>query len=189
MNGLKLATVATIGILALVVSGVLCAQMRVAEKQREVLQGLRAVAVMVQVVDPHHGAERAGLSKATLQTDVELRLRKNRIRVLTEREEVLSAPGLPVLWLTVNVSSLGEMSRALEGLHVVEISLSLKEDVVLARNPELQCWATTWHKHALGAVGTYKLASYPRDFVRDLVDTFCNDYLTANPNKQETRPE
>jgi hypothetical protein len=63
---------------------------------RETLRGLGAVHVVIEHLQPN--AERAGLTRSQVQTDVELRLRKAGIRVLKEQEK-LASPGMPYLYI------------------------------------------------------------------------------------------
>jgi hypothetical protein len=60
------------------------------EGERATLRGLDGVQVVVEDLQPD--VERNGLTRQQLQTDVELRLRKAGIRVLTE-QELDRAPG------------------------------------------------------------------------------------------------
>lgn len=61
---------------------------------RETLRGLKGVYVLVEHLNPE--AERDGLDKTTIQTDVELKLRQAGIQVLTGTEW-LAEPGAPCL--------------------------------------------------------------------------------------------
>jgi hypothetical protein len=59
-------------------------------REHKALRGLKGVHVLVEKLDPD--AERLGLTTAQIQADVELRLRKGGVRVLTE-EEMLETRG------------------------------------------------------------------------------------------------
>jgi len=72
----------------------------VAEEQRDTLVGLQGVFVIFEELSPE--ASRYGLTKQALQNDTELRLRRNGIRVLSEKE-VLTTPGGPMLYINVNI--------------------------------------------------------------------------------------
>jgi hypothetical protein len=67
---------------------------------RATLRGIEGVNVAIESLEPE--VERAGLVRQQIETDVELRLRKAGIRVLTE-EERQGTPGAPYLYINVNV--------------------------------------------------------------------------------------
>jgi len=141
--------------------------------ERETLAGLTGVGVLVEEMNPD--AEKDGLARSTLQTDVELKLRQAGIRVLS-KDEWLAAPGRPSLYLNVNT-----FSRT--GLYAYCILLKVKQRVTLIRNLATTSWGTTWDSRGfMGTVGADNLHTV-RDDVRDQVDQFINAYLAANPKR------
>jgi hypothetical protein len=159
------------------------ASQRWQERARASLQGLPGVYVLVESIDSE--AERDGLTMAQVQTDVELRLRKAGIQVLT-KEGWQATPGTPYLY--VNISLLKD---SLSPRYFFEIRVQLLQDAYLVR--ELSSWSTvTWERRVMGRVSIASLRSI-RDHVRDMVDAFVNDFLAANPsrapaNAQRRRP-
>jgi len=140
------------------------------------LKGLRGVYVAVKRLDPE--AERDGLFKASLQTDVELKLRQSGIRVLTQ-EELFAAPGKPLLY--VNVHLLPNSDPPSIGLYAYAIIVELYQEVRLQRDGSVVVPAATWRApRVVGTVGASKLAGI-RGTVKDLTDQFINAYLAANP--------
>jgi hypothetical protein len=99
------------------------------ETTRATLRGLEGVHVVVEALKAE--AERDGLTRTQIQTDVELRLRKAGIRVFTQ-QEVVHIPGQP--WLYVRVGTLKH--PGLE-LYVDSIDVELRQWVYLARHPNL----------------------------------------------------
>ncbi|MBI4628075.1 MAG: hypothetical protein HY729_05150 [Candidatus Rokubacteria bacterium] len=143
------------------------------ESERATLKGLPGVLVLVEDMNPE--VERAGLARATLQTDVELKLRQAGIAVLSTTE-MLAAPGYPHLYLNVATGA----PRTAPGLYVYSIQLSLKQQVVVVRNTAVSL-ASTWSTTAkFGTVGADRLSSV-RESVRDQVDKFINAWLSVNP--------
>ncbi|MFQ5875317.1 MAG: hypothetical protein ACE5JL_16175 [Dehalococcoidia bacterium] len=139
------------------------------------LSGLFGVEVVVENIKPE--AERDGLTRAALQTDVELRLRQAGIRVLTKTQG-LRTPGRP--WLYLNVSTL----KRSDGSYAYHASLGLKEYVRLERAPSRVELAETWQTLGIiGTVGIQRLHTVVREAVRDMVDAFINAYLAANPKR------
>lgn len=144
--------------------------------ERATLAGLAGIHVRVQDLDLD--AERQGLTKAALQTQVELTLRRAGIRVLTVAEW-LAAPGVPRLDLHVTTQPTQRGD-----LYAYSIDLRLRQDVTLLRDPAIRSEATTWFRGAMGTVGPpSRLATWLRERVRDTVDEFINDYLAANPTR------
>jgi hypothetical protein len=143
--------------------------------QKDTLKGLRGVYVLVEPLKPE--VEKY-LTIQQLQTDVELRLRQNGIRVLSE-QEWLSAPGSPYLYVNVNIV-VGEMSR----LPAYSILLLLNQKVFLARDITKFCVASTWNIGSTGSVGLENIGTI-REPVKDQVDQFINDYLAANPKDEQ----
>ncbi len=134
------------------------------------LRGLKGVHVIVPALKPQ--TERLGLSKDQILTDVELRLRKSGVRVLTEKES-LETPGMPFLYVNV-----GTFFREDHPLVAYSIDVALVEWVTLARG--FKTGGAIWEKGSVGSVGMKEIRGI-RQYVGDMVDKFINDYLAANP--------
>ena len=140
--------------------------------KQKALVGLKGVEVLVEGMQPE--AERLGLTRAQIQTDVELRLRKAGIRVLTEKERD-ETPGRPYLYVNVNTIFLQKTPAVVYGILV-----KLREWVTVDRG--LRTLGAIWETAGcIGTVGTQKIIKVIRDDVGDQVDEFINDYLAANP--------
>src|SRR3989442_2679525 len=139
---------------------------------RESLKGLRAVHVVIERMSPE--AERDGLPRDTIQTDVELKLRQAGITVSSKSEPPAFA------YIYVNVNTL-KAAPPTSGLYAYCVHVELVQGVTLARNAKVLTYAPTWR--ALGSVGTVVAVklSRVREVVRDAVDEFINDYLAVNP--------
>jgi hypothetical protein len=138
--------------------------------EQQLLVGLKGVNVLVEGMNPQ--AERLGLTAAQIKTDIELRLRKAGVRVLT-KEENMKTPGSPVLYVNVNAIVGQNLPLVTYSSHV-----ALKEWVTLARGGET--YGDIWKNSVVGTVGIDKITQI-RGGVGDLVDIFINDYLAANP--------
>jgi hypothetical protein len=135
---------------------------------RKTLAGITGVSVVVEDVPP--GAASLGLNKESIQTDTELKLRLAGMRVLTEKES-LGMPGMPSLYIAVNVSPSGRAAN---------VAVELQQNVRLVRDPTVLAFCTTW----LAEVVAGNLnAQDTRDTVKDLVDKFLNGWLSVNPKK------
>src|SRR5262245_31936254 len=133
------------------------------------LKGIRAVKVLIGEIGPE--AQKLGLAKSTLTTDVELRLRQVGITVLPSGES-----GSPVLYVRVLVV----MSS---GVYAYSLDVQLYDYVTLVRNPtDKQTIAATWNAlPGVGMTGSAQASEAIRQNLRDMVDQFVNAYLAANP--------
>src|SRR6266446_4569440 len=134
------------------------------ETARATLRGVAGVQVVVERLKLE--VERHGLTSQQLQTDVELRLRKAGIPVLTDQER-RKIPGQPWLYVTVNVFL---DSDELAGLVVFDIDVTLYQWASLdadASSAIVATWATAY----FGRVGVRHLHTL-REEVRDQVDRF-----------------
>jgi hypothetical protein len=138
---------------------------------QEPLVGLQGVQVVVE--GPGLEVERLGLSKNQIKTDVERRLRKAGVRVLTNQEQE-ETPGTPQLSVKIAAST-NKM-----GIFAYSISVDLIEIVTLFNGET--AFATVWEKGEAGSVGLNNINQIqPR--INSLVDRFINDYLAANPER------
>ena len=140
--------------------------------KQQALVGLKGVEVVVEDIRPE--AERLGLTEAQIQTDVELRLRKAGVRVLTAKESD-ETPGVPFLYVNVTTIFFQKTSAV-----VYSIFVQLKEAVTLKRG--FIAVGAIWNTGSVGTVGTSNIRKI-RVSVGDKVDEFINDYLAANPKK------
>jgi len=148
---------------------------RVVADEKEVLQGLEGVFVVVEPIKPE--VEKYGLTKKDIHTDTELQLRQYGIKVLTE-EGWLSMPVRPFLHINVGVVVREETAIASGA-----ISIQLREPVLLLRKPKRICMgACTWQRISVVSVGLLRIKDI-REYVKDGVNMFINDYLAANPKE------
>jgi len=117
-----------------------------------------------------------GLREATLKTDVELRLRKANVRVLSE-EEWIQDPRGPYIYISVAAADAG---APCQGLYAVNIAVQVMQSVLTSTSPAKQVTASTWHDGYSGTMGKHKLGTL-RSSIADLVDEVINDYLAVNP--------
>ena len=139
--------------------------------QRTALVGLKGVYVLVESPKPE--AQSLGLTKDQIKTDIELRLRKAGIRMLTEKEW-LGSPDYPHLSVTV-----AAITRA--GSYSYMLQLYLSESVTLARGNSVM--GVIWQTYRIGIGNEQNTETKTQEQVGDMVDDFINDYLAANPKK------
>jgi hypothetical protein len=133
--------------------------------QRATLAGVRTVEVVVEAMSPD--AERDGLARSQLRTDVELRLRQAGITV---------GPSLTG-HLYVNVDTAKSEDGPTYAYHVL---IQYIQQVVLARDPKAPVFAATWETGGVNMIGANRLHEVRR-YVAAYVDQFINAYLEQNP--------
>ena len=137
------------------------------EEERASLKGVDSCAVVVEGIPPD--AERDGLPRSQLQTEVEVRLRQAGIKVV--------ASSLYMLY--VNVDTVKNST----GFYAYGIQVSFEQPVALLRNPtRVQTFAPTWSVGSIGMVGSDRLRDV-RSVVIDQVDKFIAAYLEQNPKQ------
>jgi len=140
--------------------------------ERKTLRGLKGFSVLIE--EPTDEITQAGLTKSILKTDVELKLRKAGIQILT-RDEMHLTPGRPRLYVNVNALILPlNKSRSF----IYSVSVEFTQDVILFRNRSIKIHTKTWEQNTLGINPDLR---HVREVVGDLVDQFMNDYLAVNP--------
>ena len=135
--------------------------------ERATLKGLKAVNLTVERIDPE--AEKDGLTKSQLQTDVESRLRQAGISVDHLSDE----------YLYVDVNTL----KGERGVYSYSVHVEFHQSVMLVRDPKIIYYgAATWSVGRMGTVGSGHLREVRED-VAALVDQFINAYLEQNPRQ------
>ena len=158
-----------------------------------VLRGLEGVLVEVTLLPGD--LEQYGLTARQVQADVKRQLRKAGLGVLS-RKEGRQAPGRPCLAVDMRVSlvdivppqvrdTLPPPARAGIPRQVVvfTISVQLREEVYLIRDPEVKATAAVWTgQTGFGSVRMEMLQMISEN-VTAKVDEFINAYLAANLQK------
>jgi hypothetical protein len=139
---------------------------------RETLRGLKGVLVEIESIEPE--IEQDGLTKAQIQTDVELKLRLAGIKVLSE-EEWQKEKGRPFFYVCAHVRKYKVLSS-----YVFNIDIQLNQDVYLERYLNFKIGAPTWSVSCLGIISDLNDI---RNVVKDKIDIFINAYLSVNPKK------
>ena len=141
------------------------------------LKGLDEIFVTVSPIEKD--VEENGLTADLLRQDVELRLRKAGIRILSEKD-FKSNPLTPVLDIRAHF---GRQKGTREGLYAYHLYLALSQIVSLSRDPKITTFTSTWDsKYKLGVVEKSNVRKI-REPVADLADEFINAFLAANPKK------
>lgn len=145
------------------------------ELSRSTLKGLRGVSVMIESLEPE--VERDGLSRSTIETDVELKLRQAGITVVPPGDQKNSLGA----FLYVNVNAI--QSSANRGLYAYSVHVAVNQVVRLVRDREVRTVAATWSTGTIVIVGATRISASVRENVRDQVDRFVNAYLAVNPKQ------
>ena len=166
-------------LLILLISSTVNGQTRLQSIERESLRGLTGVGVLAVLGDGTEN-ETAGITLNQLRADMELRIRKAGIKVLSN-EEVKSTPGNPVMVVIVNTSQITELETEVGKIYTVSCLIEFKQYVALKRNPTINAIGTTWERQSFGYLGASKLRDL-KNWVADYVDQFINDFLAMNPH-------
>jgi hypothetical protein len=135
------------------------------EITRLTLRGIKEVNVVIESIEPE--IQNLGLTQAQVKADVEAKLREANITVSPDIER-----GRPAVYLYVQVIRPEKISRLF-----YSISLSLLQNVVLERDPNVRTNTETWVVRMLGmSSGTEAI----RSDIRSALDQFIEDYRKAN---------
>ncbi len=133
----------------------------------DTLKGIQGVGAVVENL--RSDIEAAGLHGADVRTDVELKLRVAGIKVLTNGE-ALKQPGFPQLYVNISIM-VGQ--GPISGIAAYNLSVALKQGVILATDSSINTWTSTWQSDAVGYSGAGMLPKL-RDNIKDMVDKFIN---------------
>jgi hypothetical protein len=151
---------------------------------RESLRGLEGVYIIVMKLPAE--IESKGLTRKSLQEDVESKLKQAKIKVLSVKE-ALFTEGVPSLDLDVKISDLRHPSEKCSG-YVYTIAVRLAQGVILSRDSKIVLQADTWKVEDYGQA--LKLDEI-RSKVKNMIDTFVSSYQAANTEEKavEFAPE
>jgi hypothetical protein len=135
------------------------------EITRLTLRGIKEVNVVIEPIEPE--IQNLGLAQAQVQADVEARLREVNIAVASD-----IARGRPAIYLYVQVIRPEKIDRLF-----YSISLSLLQNVILERDPNVKTNTDTWLVRLLGMSSETEAI---RADIRSLLDQFIEDYRKAN---------
>ena len=179
---------------AILISSVVVCWAASSKSERRTLQGIKGLGVLIEILPPD--AKTIGLSKERLKTLVELKLRMADVKVLPYDEEIPATVLSPYLYLNLNVK---KISESYAFAYAVMATLKFDQLVVLHRNKDIICFATTWDdRQGAVIVGTgndslvinRRLTNFAEKTVKELVDEFLNDYLAVNPKEPTgTKPK
>ena len=171
MEGKKCLTILLVVFLILAYGSPLCAIN--GKSNRATLKGLKGVGVLVENLAPE--VEKEGLVKDRLQTDVESRLRKAGIKLLTKEESAKTA-GEPYLYININLNTAATESD----IYPYSIDIVLIQKVSLLRDSKITTYAVTWSAGGVGSIGK-QIVGQLRDNVKEIVDIFIKAYQSENP--------
>ena len=158
----------------------ICAQAQDTSDQAEriSLRGLPGVYLYVSDLDAD--IEGSGLSRDQLQTDVEAKLRKAGIRVLTQ-EERRQTPSMPALLVVLNSQKVKQAPAAGgDDLYSYSCSIELRQMVSLKGRPSISTLATTWSTGGIGFTEASNIRRV-RDAISYDIDEFIRAYRAVNP--------
>ena len=138
---------------------------------RQSFRGLKGVYVFVENLEPQ--IEKDGLTQNSIKRDVEMMLRKAKIKTLS-KGEWFDMTGSPYLYVNPNVLKLTETKE-----YIYSISIALKQNVYPVREPIEILGAATWSVG--GIIGITPNLDKIRASVKELANKFIQTYLSVNP--------
>ena len=145
----------------------------------ESLKGLKGVEVLFEELNAD--LENLNLTMIQMQSEVEAKLRKAAIPVLSKEENEKSQPlRKPYLYIKINSCKLSSRRESI----AFNIGIALNQQVTLRGYMDSKrCFfAPTWYTSTVGAAGRRNIQEI-LDAVQDLTDKFTDAYLKANPKE------
>jgi len=135
------------------------------EITRLTLRGIKEVNVVIESIEPE--IQNLGLTQAQVKADVEAKLREANITVAPDVQR-----GRPAVYLYVQVIRPERIERLF-----YSVTLSLLQNVVLERDPNVKTNTETWLVRMLGMSSGVEAI---RSDIRSLLDQFIEDYRKVN---------
>ncbi|MEN6372665.1 MAG: hypothetical protein ABFD64_11710 [Armatimonadota bacterium] len=145
------------------------------DPERGSLRGLDGVMVLVEDLRPDIITD--GVTVNMIQNTAEERLKKANIKVLSEAE-LRKTPGFPYLYININSIKPPGGSG-----YIYSISLDLYQAVVLDRDSDNKCLASTWETSLIGMAPTSQIKGLTSR-ITALVDEFVSDYKAVNKSEK-----
>ncbi len=139
------------------------------------LAGVKSILVRVGIFGEE--AEFLGLAKEQLKEDVESQIRLVEIKV-NSQEEWSASEERAFLGVSIN-----DVSNDDSSIIAFFVTVEFVQPVELPRSPFRVVMGATWKAHGYGMLPKRELPEMVRQAVKDHVDLFIKDYLTANPKK------
>jgi len=151
------------------------------QMRREPLKGIQGIYVLIEFLPAD--AKQLGITKESLKTKVELKLRLAGIRILSSEEHLKSSETVsPSSILYVNLNIVSVTSRD-TNIYASDISIELQEKATIKRN-KLVDRVTVWKESTLGVYNTKEgTLKGIKESLKKNTDIFLNDYLAVNPKK------
>ena len=153
--------------------------------ERATLGELPGVRVRISGLEPDGDFADLGLPEITVETNVQLQLRQNGIRILPldgddETHQEYLDNGSPEFGVHFNLlRSTTQRSICAYSFHTL-----LRQEVQLSRDPSIYVSAATWTGlNSVGIANCGDVVEILRSGVRDSVDFFINAFLAANEKK------
>jgi len=144
------------------------------------LKGLSGVCPKVNLF-PREGVKLHLVNQNTLQTEVELELRKAGIIVFDDANDINAG----LFTITITIDKVEQLP-----LYCIGATVSLSQYAGLLRDPKILTYVPTWPlfpSPITYCVGEGILEEHLNDLAADNMKKFINDYLAANPKEQQTK--
>lgn len=139
------------------------------------LVGVKGIYVLIEGLGEN--AKSPGFTRELLKTDVELKLRLAGIKV-NSKEEWFTSADRAYIYVNITTVDVNEIDHM-----IYSIIIKLVQRVGLLRAPYMTVFGATWDSSGTVIRSKSKFLETARQSVKDHMDLFINDYLTANPKK------
>jgi len=144
------------------------------------LWGVKGITVVVNEIT--EDGNKCGLDKKKIQTKVELKLRLVGIKVPSNVVWSNDTCSSGFLYITINTLGLEISDKDQTDFYFHDIDVSFRQPTKLLKvSPNDIVLSETWGKGYLSSAGKNISVNYVYDTLDDIVDSFINDYLEANP--------
>jgi hypothetical protein len=143
------------------------------QTQKKSLAGIPSVTVIVEPLSAQ--VPELGVTESQIKNDIELILRRNGIRVISN-EECSAIVGCANFYLNLNITEVSSM----KDFFSFAVDLEVEQFVSLARKPDMMLMAVTYSIGFKGTAGRNQLKNL-RESIKDKTETFANHYLEMNP--------
>ena len=144
------------------------------EPSRATLKGIKGVYIIVETFQPNFQdfAKKSGLTREQLEKHAHVRLNEAGIAVLS-REEWLTTPGRPVLYINLNTHE-GE-----KYWFAYDVRIELQQIAVMEADPAMKALVSTWSTNATGDINVSRLNRLEEEVAR-AVDLFVKAHQRAH---------
>ena len=174
------------GMIGLLVIFITCLSAEVIAKdltsdRRATLKGIKSMTIVVEgIKQPEATANK--LTKEIIEKDVAAKLQGAGINVVPFTDLTSDLP-----WIYVNIHLIEH--KELPAFYTFNLSVEVRQFVILKRIRRLSFNATTWEQGLVGLISSSQAVSTVRRSLNEAMDRFNDDYRAVNPTGEKAEAE